>query len=108
MAREGVHVRHDDGLSGGGDMAADTLAEGNAQAAERALIGADDKLIGFQGIDEVETSPEETRLERLGEQAGSRGIAGGIGGFPGHDAVDFFLDLAVGFSLVHGAYLLMG
>src|SRR5690606_27568890 len=58
MAGKLVHVRHGHGLALRSGRPAHALAEGNAQTAQRSLIGTDDKLVRFLRIDHVKAGPE--------------------------------------------------
>ncbi|MNN64796.1 hypothetical protein D3C81_1802570 [compost metagenome] len=102
MAGEGVDVLDHLGLARLRRRAADAAAEGDAQAAQRPLIGTDHQLLGLGLVHDVEAGPEED-----GEGVGQHGGHGRHPRRPVRFAVqhrqNLGLDLGVAFGLVGGA-----
>ena len=96
MARERVHVRHDEGLAPGRGRAADTLPERDAHARRLALEWPQHELLAAQQVEAAPVDPLERVREQPGgvgevrdrvrlaleerlERAGKRGVEGRLG-----------------------------
>lgn len=97
VTREGMHVRHDDGLALDGGGAADAAAEGNAGAGRLALEGADQQVVAValaRRHGEVKTGPIQVGQGVVDEGGKLRGVRHQVA-FAFEDALDLALQQGI-------------